>query len=511
MNQIKSYVDVNRSLFNIDFLNYKVIIGYVTVMLISVFSGSFLKDGIALIYVLCVIYYCFKQNLFKVLEVFIIWLSISNFFIGQGYITFDFTSKYIAKPSFLLFVIFLFYIKKIPIKFFKTNYIYVWIIFLILTLLSSITQGQSPFVVITVSSFFLAFLILQVNDIPRIKLPRILNLVVAIAILQTIVSILQVSGMISPPSTIMPDGSGGYFKWEAGIDDVASGTFGPAASSTTSWFASLIALFMLFVWAFTKKNKYLFVLMLVLIQFATVDSKTILGITIIMFVFAIIRIIKKIRVFKINFKKVFFILIYFSIFSFGFFKAWNAYYEYTGKTTESQRTDVKTVYQNEALESLNTIWDNIQDWGKIKGFEYIFDDFVQNNPFQLIWGYGLQGFDFNGKGAYIQSKDTPLMQLNNLTNSTSGLITQFAVSGFIGFIFFIAAIFFWFFKNLTASKNKFGVIKNEMLIIYFPFSIFAMFIYGNNLNSIPIIICVVIISIYDKLSKSMNSNLILNK
>jgi len=89
----------------------------------------------------------------------------------------------------------------------------------------------------------------------------------------------------------MPDGSGGYFKWEAGIDDVASGTFGPAASATTSWYMALISLLMLLMWAYTKKLKYILVLVISFIQFAMVDSKTILGITIIMLAYSLIRII----------------------------------------------------------------------------------------------------------------------------------------------------------------------------------------------------------------------------
>lgn len=486
--------------FNFDFLDYKVVFGYVIIISMSLLSGYYLKDAIAFIYVTLILYFCIIKNISKAIEIFIIWFTISNFFVGQGYIMFEVVSKYIAKPSFLLFVIFLFFINNIPTKFFKANYTYTWIVFLILTLLSSITQNQSPFVIITISSFFLFFLLMQSRAISNSQYAKYLNLFVAIAVIQTIVSLLQVTNLIAPPSAMMPDGSGGYFKWEAGIDDVASGTFGPAASATTSWYIALISLFMIIMWAHTKKIKYLIALAISFIQFATVDSKTILGITIVMILFSLIRIIYRKNKFKLNLTRISFFLIVLSVGVYGFIKAWNSYYEYTGKITGGSRTDVNAVYNTEIKESFYLVVDNFQDWGKIKGYQYIFEDFLQNNPIQLIWGYGIQGYDYNGKMGYIQSKDTHLMQLNNITNSTSGLITQFAVSGLVGFLMFTISLIFWFKRNRNSANNKYGLIHHELINIYFPFSILAMFIYGNNLNSIPIIISVAIFSIYSKLS-----------
>jgi len=66
-----------------------------------------------------------------------------------------------------------------------------------------------------------------------------------------------------------------------------------------------------------------------------------------------------------------------SIGVFGFFKAWNAYYEFTGKITGGSRTNLNSVYHNEVDESFSLIINNIQDWGKIKGYQYVFEDFVK--------------------------------------------------------------------------------------------------------------------------------------
>jgi hypothetical protein len=497
-------------MLKLDFLDFKIIIRYLLVISTILMAGKYLKDAIAILFIFTILYFLITKNVYKTIEIFLIWFFISGFFIGQGYITMGYVSKYIAKPSFLLFVIFIYFFFQIPSKLVHSGFVGVWILYLFIALLSVVKQGQSPFVIITASSFFMMFLLLQAADISGEQYNKLLNLFIAVAILQTAVSYLQVSQIIAPPSKIMEDGAGGTFQWEAGLDDVASGTFGAGLSFNTSWYATLISLFMLLMWGLTKNSKYLIVLPLVFLQFATVDSKTIMGVTALMLTYTLYYLFKKSSIFNISVGKFLFFITFLLIGVFGFIKAWNTYYVYYGKETGGNRTDIGAVYNNEAKSSLNLILENIGDWGKIRGFQYIFNDFVNNEPTQLIWGYGIQGYTINGKRRYIERQDAPIMQLNNLTSSRSGLITLFATNGLLGFILFIMAVSFWYRGIKCRETNQYEHILSGMLKIYLPFSILAAFVYTVALTSIPLITFAAIISIYMRISDDYNNSALLH-
>ena len=488
-----------KSTLKYDFLNYKTVIFYVLAMTAALLGGVILKDYIALVFVVGILWFCFSNNLFRALELFLIWFFIANFFIGQGYLTIELLSKYISKPYFLLVIIFVFFFKYIPKRFLFPKYIIFWILFLIVSFLSATTQGQSPFGLITASSFFLLFMLMQARGIKRDHYYKFLNLFVAAAVIQTGVSVLQVLQIIPPPSEMMDNGSGGQFLWVAGLDDVASGTFGPAASPNTSWFAALMVLFMLIMWVFSKRNIYLLFMVIALMQFATVDSKTILAVTFFMLGFTLFYMFKERQRFKVKIHRYVAIIVILGGVTLGFISVWNEYYKYSG--IQTGRTDLNSVYEDEAKASVSIILENLEDWGKIKGFKYVFDDFVETNPLQLIWGYGIQGFDYNGKFGLLQRKDAPLMRSSNLTNSSSGLITQFAVSGFVGFFLWLITFLVWFYSVKGRVSNIFDFIKRALLFIFFPFSFFAFFIYGIGMMSIPLTTFATIISIYIRFSE----------
>jgi len=478
-----------------DFLSIKTIFRYLLIVTVTLLGGIFLKEGIALLFVGLIVYYCITRNLYRAVETFFIWFFLSNFFIGQGYLTNEFIIKYIAKPHFLLFVIFLFFLNKIPKKILQARYIYMWFFFLLLTLLSSVTQGQSPFVIITISGFFIMYLLMQAKGITHRQNQNILNLFVAVAISQTIVSILQVTELIPASSKV----EGGEVII-MGLDDVASGTFGAASSHLTSWYAALISLFLLLMWLITKNNSYLLFIVISFLQFATVDSKTIMGVTILMLGFTILYVFKGKKMFRISIGKYVLIIFIFAVGIFGFYAAWDSYYQYFGNKTGGTRTSINEVYKSEVVESTSLILTNIADWGKIRGYQYVVEDYIMNNPVQLIWGYGIQGYEMNGKGGYILEKDTPLMKLNNLTNNRSGLIRQFAVSGFLGFILFFYALGIWYAFNRRKILNNYDLLKDSLLKIFLVFTIVAAFLYSIEISSIPVMTFSAIVSIYMKTS-----------
>ncbi|WKK66463.1 hypothetical protein [Lutimonas zeaxanthinifaciens] len=491
-------------MLKIDFLSYIAIAKYLIVFTIILMAGTVLKDIVAILFVSFIILFGVTKNLYKALELFLIWFFIYNFYLGQSFLSIGIISKYIAKPPFLLFVIFIFFYTRIPLKVLKSHYLKTWIFFLFITLLSAILHSQSPFVVISLSSIFLLYLLLMSNSLSIHQYQNILNLFVAAAILQTMVSLLQISELIPPPSKMMDDGSGGQFEWLAGLDDAASGTFGPGASHMASWYGALISLFLLITWSITKNKSYLIFAAIAFLQFATTDSKTIMGVTILMFSYLFLYLYKKKNLFKLNIQRYFVFILIIGLGGMGFFKAWNTYYEYFGAKTGGSRTNLSAVYENEARESQDLIITNISDWGKIRGFTYVTEDFIATDPKQLIWGYGIQGYKFNGKMGYIENKDTPLMQLNNLTKSRSGLIKQFAISGFLGFILLITSIIQWYRLNNKKNRNKFDLLKSSMLNIYVSFSLLAAFLYQIDITTIPIISFFAIIAIYTKLSDASN-------
>lgn len=490
----------------LDFLDYKIVIRYLLLISAVLFAGAFLENVLAILFILAIFYFLITKNVYKTIEVFMIWFFISNFFIGQGYITSIFISKYVAKSSFLLLVIFIYFFFQIPSKLLHSGFVRVWILYLFIALLSAVSQGQSPFVIITASSFFMMFLLFQAADITGDQYNKLLNLFIAVAILQTAVSYLQVSQIIPPSSKIMEDGAGGTLQWEAGLDDVASGTFGAGNSHITSWNAALISLFLLLMWGLTKNRKYLIVLPLVFLQFATIDSKIIMGVTVLMLAYTLYYLYKKSSVFQISTGKFLFFVLFLLIGALGFIKAWNSYYVYYGKETGGSRTDIGAVYNNETKSSVNLVLENIHDWGKIRGFQYIFNDFVNNKPSQLLWGYGIQGYTMNGKKGYIEGKDVPAMQLNNLTRSRSGLITLFATNGLLGFVLIIMSIAFWYLTINRSATNQFGHILSGMLKIYLPFSIMAAFLYALTITTIPMVTFAGIISIYMRMSEDYNTS-----
>lgn len=490
---------------NFDFLSYKTILKYIISATLILIAGSFLKDIIAILFVLTILHFCFTRNLYRVIITFFMWYLLSGFFVGQGYIKNEFVINYISKPSFLVFLIFLFFFEKIPKNALNAKYLNIWLSFLLLICLSSVIQGQSPFVIVTISTFFICYLVIQARGISLIQYQNLLNLFVAIAVIQTGVSFLQVSELIPPPSRLMDDGSGSQVEWLAGLDDAASGTFGAGASHITSWYASLISFFMLVKWVSTKNKNYLLFMVLSLLQFTMGDSKTIMGVTVLMLICYLLYLFKNNRKFKLNIMKNSLLIFVFCVISFGFYHAWNLYYEYYGNKTNSSSINLGSVYKNQAEKTADLIIENAGDWGKIRGFQYVFEDFVQHNPIQIIWGYGIQGYSFNGKQGVILNKDTHLMQLNNLSNSNSGLITLFAVTGLIGFILFFATLISWFKKNHKTVKNNFDLIANTVLIFYLPFSLLAAFLYSVSLTSIPIVLSATIISIYKKQSSIISN------
>lgn len=474
---------------SLDFLDKKTVLRYLVIFAVILVAGAIGKDSVALLITAVFIVNVFLNRFFESIELWLIWFFSFGFFTGQGYISSDIISRYIAKPSFLLLVIFIYFYSRIPFKFKTAKFNFLWTVFLFLSLLSLWFHDKSLFVLITISSFFLIYLLVRAKGITKANCGKLLNLFIAVAILQTLVSILQVAQVISAPTKIMDDGSGGQFEWVAGLDDVSSGTFGPVTAHIVSWYASLIALFCLLVWARCRKRKYLVVVVIALFQFATVDSKTIMAVMIIMMLYLLYYLNKNKLKFRLNSKKMVSIIVYGALIGVGLFQCLNLYYQYQNKAGGvSTRGSLSDVYTGEVQTSQNVVLDNIGDWGKIQGFRYVYNDFIKEDPFEVILGYSLLGYSFNGKMGMIERKDTPIMQLNNFTRSRSSLITHFAQSGVAGFTLLLSTLFVWSRYNKKRGQlNEIDLVVNALLKIFLPFTLFAAFIYDISITAPAVI------------------------
>jgi hypothetical protein len=199
------------------------------------------------------------------------------------------------------------------------------------------------------------------------------------------------------------------------------------------------------------------------------------------------------------------------VMGFLLFLGWDYYYSYQNKEGGAiGRGNFNDVYEAEIKKSQDAILDNIGDWGKVKGFSYIYTDFKETDPFEALWGYGLLGYNFNGKMSYIESKDTPLMQLNNFTRSRSTFIIQFAQSGLIGFFLYLLAVGLWYkYNTKTVSANPVDLIRTSMVKIFLPFTIVAAFVYNMSLTSVTLVCFAAIVSLLKQYSEKSEEDKLL--
>ncbi len=106
-------------------------------------------------------------------------------------------------------------------------------------------------------SFFFLILYLPKNKSFESNL---LSLIIAIGLLQVIVSFLQVNQIIAPPRKIM-EASTYFYQWEASLFDAASGTIGAAASNVTSWMETILFLTFFSLGVYKKRIPIVFLVL----------------------------------------------------------------------------------------------------------------------------------------------------------------------------------------------------------------------------------------------------------
>jgi hypothetical protein len=482
----------------IDFLNIKSLIKTLLVFGAILFAGSILKDIAALLVAIVIVYFLIKGNHYRTMEYWLIWYLCYNFYQGQLYFNISVVENYVANPPKLLFLIFIYNFNYIRTRL-KDSVLNKGVLaFSVSLLLGSLINGQSIFAFIDDIPFFLIFFIFIGFKFDDIQSKGLLNLFIAIGILQSVVSFLQVGQIIPPPTTIMDDGGGGINTWVAGLDDVASGTFGASASHLTSWYAALVGFFLILVFAILKKIKYFIFAAICLIQFATVDSKTIMGITVVMFSYLMLIYLPRCKnEFKLDVPKLFISIFLVAIFGFGLKQGINAYYVYFSEQTgTSARANLDAVYEDEVSSSFDIVMEDPLNWGKIKGPVYVLEDFTKEGMLTFLFGYGPRGYDYNGKMMLIENMDAPKMQLDSFTKSRSGFIAGLARFGTIGAILLFYMIFKWYkINNSEVIPNDFEPVKKGLLNIFLPFTLITSSLYSVSFSNIPVIMLSALVGI----------------
>lgn len=401
----------------------------------------------------------------------IIWIFTFDFFKGQGYILYE-NAKTVEKLAFILLFGFILIDKKLhsnqltdTSSFIKT--LLSWNALLAISLLAGILFVNFNYpttkTIISNLRYFFLFLIIYQLKFNSKECKGLLNLIIALSIIQVPIAIAQFNKIIPPSQTYFTYG-GFTYNWEAGLDDVASGTFGAAASAQLSWFLSLISLFLFSYGILIKSNAVKLLSIFPLLQYAVVDSKGALAVTAFMFGLYFYNLYKYRILLKIQATKIIFPVLLLATFAYGFNSLWKNYYE------KSEFTTIENVNQL-YVSSYQTIFENVLSWGKIAGFYYVADLQSQENSLKILTGFGISEFSFAGKNRLwkVRKQLKISMQKHNGVNESSGFIRIFAETGLFGLLIVITIYYslYRFYK-----KFKFNtVFGKNMQLICWPFLI----------------------------------------
>ncbi|MCC7303407.1 MAG: hypothetical protein IT233_12275 [Bacteroidia bacterium] len=389
-----------------------------------------------------------------------------NFFVGQNYIQESTLTKVLINPKLFLFIVLIaksrvgWYVRRFDKMLLAWTFIHITIV-----TLSDVYNDKINLNVLLQPAAVYAFLILRNIHIEN-KTGKVIDFLVAVGIIQIVISFMQFSEIIDAPMTIMEDGEG-YFLWTAGLDDAASGTFGAACSSLTSWFCSALFLTLLAIGITISNHITVWIGLFFLMHYAFIDSKTALGVSIAMTVFFIIRLIRKGNLKHRYYFVIPTVIIGIAIMSYAIDK----YYTSIG---------TKEDYKELVTKSISGVTQHYKEWGKIVGFVNITEEHLREDPMKILLGYGRGNYRYNGNMGRIEAMDTPVMQYSNFTRSRSSLISSYAQIGICGLI---SNIFLLILVIRYIKSMKFHTYYGASFLIVFPVIIIStiifMFLYSG--------------------------------
>jgi hypothetical protein len=490
-------------------ISFQKIFLYTLFIIAYLATGSFLKEAIVIIVLILAVTFFITKHYNYLLFLLILWSFTYKFFIGQGFIHGNTFNSAIDKIMYLFLLIV--YIKDMKYTgvFFK-KLINIHIIFFVFLIFSFFLNQYNFFRVFNRFTYFFLFIIIYQSNFLNKWYFNIICLIFAIGIVQILVGYAQYSGIINPPQRFVEEISGAISEHIAGLDDAASGTFGAYTSNDTSWFLSFLSLLSVSFAFFYKNIKFILLAGFLLLQYAFVDSKTAITVTIIMFAIFFYYSNKYKYSLKIKTNRIILYFILIIGFGFGLINLWSGYYKTIG-------TNFNKITEVSYKATFNTVLNNIDKWGKFKGFEYVAEEQYKEHFAKVFLGFGIGQYTWANRMHKIEQKDYYLMKLNNITRSRSSFIKHFAETGITGMILlFIIYFYIWKWLRLTTFATTFG---KTIKLIYKPFLITSFifaFLYGGiNINSFSISAFWIFLALafkFEKIYKSdKTKSIIINK
>ena len=413
------YIDENLA------LSPKLIFSFLILYACILPLGYILHNFIVIVPVSIFIYLLFKRNYNNIVLFTIFWSFVYNYYIGQRNITNPFLITYLLKSNTYIIITLLLSLNRFHGGLFRKirMYMYWSVVFIITVILSNAYNGTSFLNAIAYPTNLYVFILLLSCDYITSFNNKLLNLVVSIVILQLVLSILQVSDIIPRPIFTLYEN---VYKLP-GLDDVASGSMGAGSSVITSWLGTILFLFFYTFAIQIRRIPLALFSFIFLAQYVTVDSKIALGVTILGVLFSALK--SNINLSFSDKRGV--ILLSTILFGFLFYRSVDYYYSNYLARSAGAPTD-------RAENSFNLVRDNFNEWGKIAGFGYLTEEYLQTDPVRIVLGYGQGNFSPD----HLYSRDTPTMQADNSLRSKSSFIKIYGEFGAIGLFFFTSFLLF---------------------------------------------------------------------
>ena len=406
---------------------------YLLMLIFMLVIGSVFKVYTVIVYYGMLIVLIMNNRIDAVIMLLVAWIFTYRFFLGQNWVGSQSLIYFLYNHNLSIIMISIVFYQQLGIAISKfTRSLGVWCIMtLAIYVISDIYHGQMHINTIYAPAIGLLYFIIR--NISRNKYfnKKMLSLLISIGILQLLISVLQITGVVAPHVTSVDTGDMLMYR-EAHIADVATGTMGSNASNDTSWIETVLFAVLFTLGVYTHKTALIVGSSALLLQYATVDSKTGLGITVgVLCLMITQQILKK----RIN-AKILASYVLFFLPLYGIYTTINYYYTAFvehGGTEQSQ----------EVVESsINIALDDFGEWGKIRGFVLITDDLIQRGDRSaILFGYGRDNYANTNTRLQIEAMLPDKMRTNNFLNNFSSLINTYGEMGISGIMILLSFLY----------------------------------------------------------------------
>lgn len=396
----------------------------------------------------------------------IMWMYLYNFFLGQMWV-YDLQVVKIINPSYYIFILLIFEYKKFHIINKYDKYLAIWTVcYLVVQSFGALIHGQFGIgIILYPYGIYIYYILVYAPHMSQFT-NKLVNLLIAIGLMQVLLSFMQAYGVISRPLVFQDL----YVSVSAGIDDAASGTMGTGQSNVTSWICTVLFIFFLSLGFIKKKKIYIILSLIFLAQYASVDSKTALMITL----YSVIILLYKISRLKISYRKYIGTILMILLFGILLYSMINTFY--------MNISDEGIEYSKEAISvTAVQIIADIQNWGKVAGFSNLTGMLLNDNPIYILFGYGRGNYTYLDRRKEIMDLDTPIMMLNNATNSNSSFLSEYGSGGLFGLIMVVSLLMILYNsvkkQRYVTDIGKSYLISGKVMIIG---SAIFMFVYNGH-------------------------------